>query len=95
MQKTHSHSATELTATDKMTAEELWQYKEPHSSLRFNLSVPMTLLQKQLNLFLDATGVIRCQGCINNARLPSNSKTPILLPSHGHFTKLLIILRHS
>ena len=31
---------------------------------------------------------------MNNASLPSNSKTPILLPSHSHFTKLLILQKH-
>ena len=97
--KPHNHFDTELTATDLRTAEELWVKSIQGNTFiseiqSLNKSGSMTLLQKQLNLFLDTTGIIRCQGRINNASLPSSSKTPILLPSHSHFTKLLILQRH-
>ena len=85
---------------DMATAEELWVKTIQGSAFIFemqslNNSGPVTPLQNQLNLFLDTAGVIRCQGRVSNANLPSNSKTPILLPSHSHFTKLLILQWHS
>ena len=58
-------------------------------------SCPPTHLQKQLNLFLDDKGLICCQGCINNADLSDDCKTPILLPSRHEFTNLLIRRAHN
>ena len=98
--KTHNHFNKELTATDIATAEELWVKSIQRNTFiseiqSLNKTGSMTPLQQQLNLFLDTAGVIRCQGRINNATIPNNSKIPILLPSHSHFTRLLILQRHS
>ena len=54
----------------------------------------VTLLQNQLNLFLDKEGIIRCQGRIDHSALPESSKTPILMPTCHHFTEL-IMHRHN
>ena len=54
-----------------------------------------TLLQKQLNLFLNEEGVIRCQGRIDHSTVPESNKTPILMPKRHHFTELLIMHRHN
>lgn len=88
----------ELTARDTIRAEmwirsvqetafacELESLKKPRSQ---------TVLLKQLSLFIDDKGVIRCHGRINSADLSSDSKTPILLPSHHEFTDLLIRQAH-
>ena len=48
---------------------------------------------KSLRLFL-AEELIRCQGRIDHANLPYNTKYPILLSSKSWFTKLLILSIH-
>ena len=55
----------------------------------------VTLLQRQLNLFLDKEGIIHRQGCIDHATAPEGSKTPILIPTRHHFTELLIMHKHN
>ena len=55
----------------------------------------VTLLQKQLNLFLDKEGIIRCQGRIDHSTVPEGSETPILMPTCHHFTELLIMYKHN
>lgn len=90
----------ELIATDLARADTMW-IKSIQASLfapklqALQQSGPSTLLNSQLNLFLDPEGVIRCQGCINHADVLNSSKTPILLPSDSHYTKLLIQQKHS
>ena len=59
-----------------------------------NSGYPVTPLQHQLNLFLDTAGVVRCHRHVSNAQLQNGSKTLILLPSHSHFTELLILQSH-
>ena len=44
----------------------------------------------QFGLFIDDSGLIQCQGRINNAQLPTSSKQPILLPSSHPWVTLLI-----
>lgn len=45
---------------------------------------------KQFGLYKDGRGVLRCDGRLNNADLPTTSKNPILLPSKNDFISLLI-----
>ena len=53
------------------------------------------LLICQFGLYRDERDhVIRCQGRINNASLPSNAKNPILLPNSGHIVALIIQRAH-
>jgi len=49
----------------------------------------------QFGLFLDSSGLLRCQGRINNAQLPTSSKQPILLPSSHLLVTLLIQQVHN
>ena len=51
-------------------------------------------LVRQLRLYLDHTGLIRCGGRIHNAPLSESAKFPILLPSKDPFTSLLIWHTH-
>ena len=44
----------------------------------------------QLNLGLDVKGSICYHGRINNAAIPEESKTPLLLPARRKFSELLI-----
>ena len=89
-----------LTATDIERAETMWIKSVQRSSFDSELQSfgghsVATLLQKQLNLFLDEEGVIRCQGRIDHSAVPESSKTPILMPKCHHFTELLIMHRHN
>ena len=89
-----------LTATDLERAETMWIKSVQRSSFDSKLQSfgghsVASLLQKQLNLFLDKEGVIRCQGRIDHSTVPESSKTPILMPKRHHFTELLIMHRHN
>ena len=53
-----------------------------------------TTLVRQLRLFLDDGGLLRCGGRIHNAPLSGNTKFPLLLPSKDHFTDLIIHSTH-
>ena len=44
----------------------------------------------QFGLFVDRSGLLRCQGRINNAQLSLATKNPVLLPSSHQWVKLLI-----
>ena len=46
--------------------------------------------QKQLNLFPDNKGLIRCRGRIENANLPYSTKDPLFLPRKAHLTILIV-----
>ena len=45
---------------------------------------------KQLNLFLDENGNIRCKGRLGNANISSNANDPILLTPKHWFSTLII-----
>jgi hypothetical protein len=47
-------------------------------------------LVRQLRLYLDSDGLIRCGGRINNAPLPDDAKFPYLLPKKNRLMSLLI-----
>ena len=53
-----------------------------------------TTLVRQLRLFLDGDGLLRCGGRIHNAPISDNAKFPLLLPSKDHFTDLVIHSTH-
>ena len=52
------------------------------------------LLVRQLRLFLDSNGYIRCGGRIHNAPLGELAKFPYLLPANHVFTRLLVYAMH-
>jgi len=89
----------ELTASDIIRAEELWIWTAQEAAFANeieSLKKPGSkmVLLKQLSLFIDEKGVVRCYGRINNLDLSSDSKTPILLPPRHEFTDLLIRQAH-
>ncbi|XP_052227506.1 uncharacterized protein LOC127842187 [Dreissena polymorpha] len=45
---------------------------------------------KQLRLYIDDDGCIRCGGRIHNARIPADTGFPYLPPTRSHFTTLII-----
>ena len=63
--------------------EEIASLQPPNRSTRLHLV-------RQLRLYLDRTGLIRCGGRIHNAPLAEAAKFPYLLPQKDPFTALLI-----
>ena len=51
-------------------------------------------LQRQLNLYVDQFGLLRCKGRLENACLTENARCPILLPKMDWYTKLVIEKTH-
>ena len=55
---------------------------------------PRVLLVRQLRLFLDKHGLLRCGGRIHNVPLSEVTKFPYLLPAKHAFSKLVVIDLH-
>ena len=53
-------------------------------------SSPRLTLVKQLRLFLDAEGFVRCGGRIHNAPFDDQTQFPLLLPRRHSVTRLII-----
>ena len=73
------------------------EYNEAPCNENINLPVKgkmQTPLLKQLGLFKDQSGILRCRTRLEHAGLTFDSKYPILIPRKNHFTKLLILNRH-
>lgn len=51
-------------------------------------------LQRQLGVFIDPSGILRCRGRLEHAELSEGSRFPILLPKNGRFTVLIIESLH-
>ena len=51
-------------------------------------------LQKQLGLFLDENGLLRCRGRLGIASLTEGARFPILLPKNDRLTYLIIDQSH-
>ena len=52
-------------------------------------------LVKQLKLYLDEKGLIRCGGRIRNAPISASAKYPILLPNKDKLTNLIVLDAHT
>ena len=46
---------------------------------------------RQLGLFLDESGLIRCNGRIHNAPIPESAKFPYLIPANHPLTRLIVL----
>jgi hypothetical protein len=99
--KSIQRTSGELTANELRNAEKLWvrsvQYscfQEEHDHL-FGLNTKESQLIKQLGLFADVEGIIRCRGRINQSSVPQSAKQPVLLPSKHRFTDLVILDHHA
>ncbi|CAB4009511.1 Hypothetical predicted protein, partial [Paramuricea clavata] len=86
----------EVTANELRAAEKLWvntiqasNFEDERSYLQ-GVSKKEPLLVRQLDLFLDEEGTIRCQGRIDKSSLPMTTKRPILLPARHFYTQLVI-----
>ena len=59
-----------------------------------NLRTRRLPLVRQLRLFLDNKGTIRCEGRIHNAPLDDHTKYPALLPKEHPLTRLIVYSVH-
>ena len=50
---------------------------------------------KQLGLFIDEQGLIRCRGRIEHTQLAFDAKFPTLLPKDSRLTSLIVVATHS
>ena len=77
-----------LTAEEFDHAERMWLIEIQKSSV---CNLPkFKQLQKQLDLYTDGSGLLRCGGRLQLANIPFGAKHPILLPEHHHLTSLII-----
>ena len=90
-----------MTTTDLKEAENLWIISVKTSSfskeIAFLLSkdqsfTPPTYVTK-FGLYLDEE-MIKCQGRLNNASMPVNTRNPVLMPAKHELTHLLIKQSH-
>lgn len=88
-----------LTASELLDAEKVWissvqlsSYKEEIQCLRDGHS--RATLVKQLKLFIDDRGLLRCGGRIHNAPVTETVKFPYLLPQKHTFTRLVVMDAH-
>ena len=52
-------------------------------------------LERQLRLFVDNAGLLRCRGRIHNAPLSELARFPYLLPQNNHLTELIVYHTHA
>ena len=88
----------EFTEQDLQSAEELWiksiqrqAFPNEYQNLVHN---KREVFFKQLNLFLDENGIIRCKGRLGKANVSSYANDPILLTPKHWFSTLLIRDHH-
>ena len=87
-----------LTAQEMEIAEILWikyvqrqQYSGVVNSITKSKS---NNLQRQLGIYIDSHGLLRCRGRLDNARLCENAKHPILLPKGHRYTDFIVERYH-
>ena len=100
--KNNSRQYDPLTATEIDFARKQWIWNSQHqvySAELSNLSSKPSssqriMLVRQLRLFIDSDGLLRCGGRIHNAPLTQLAKFPYLLPSKHPFTTLIVYAAH-
>jgi hypothetical protein len=87
-----------LTYPELQESEELWlksiQKKHFNSEIDSIQKGKSTNFKKQLGLFIDNQGLLRCKSRLENAELSESARYPILLPRHDRFTELIIMKTH-
>ncbi|XP_044171536.1 uncharacterized protein LOC122955864 [Acropora millepora] len=92
----------ELCAEEVRSAEELWiksiqsqSFPDELCHLMVARRLPEPPLVRQLSIYLDDSGLMRCRGKIQNSLLNQEAKTPLLLPSKHHGVELIINDTHN
>ena len=85
-------------AEEIQQAEVLWLKSVQSSEFKHVLDAikggTETSIQKQLGLYLDEKGLLRCKGRLENANLCESARLPILLPKGDWYTHLVISKTH-
>ena len=92
-----------LSVEELNTAQFMWilncqqqQFSREIRYLKFNQrNKQYPPLVRQLQLFLDDQGYLRCGGRIHNAPVSNTTKFPYLLPSRHPLTTLIILAAHA
>ena len=89
-----------LTVPELQEAEKLWllscQSTSYHAEIiSLKSKDKRTTLVKQLQLFLDQEGFIRCGGRIHNAPLTELTRFPYLLPAKHPLTRMIVLDAHA
>ena len=81
-------SQSESAAQDIMGDAEIMWIKEVQKSLSKNPK--FEIWRKQFGIFTDSQGIMRCNGRLSKADLPSSIKHPVLLDKGHHITSLIV-----
>ena len=76
-----------VTGTDIERAQVMW-IKELQCAMEGNQNFKSW--NRDLNLFTDKDGVVRCKGRLSNSELPYSTKYPILLDKEHHLATLIV-----
>lgn len=73
---------------------EILLIREAQVSLKAHMN--FSVWERQLSLFADDDGILRCRGRIDNAlNLPYSTKHPVILPGDHHLTTLYVHRAHA
>ena len=78
---------------DLLAAKQLWI----QSTQRLLLADPSRFknLRKQLGVFEDDDGLLRCGGRLQHAKLSYDAKFPYVIPKNSHFARLAVLEAHA
>ena len=83
-----------LSSSELKKAENMWvvyiQRKNFYDTHEAIVNGKSNNLQKQLGVYIDDEGILRCKGRIDEARISESARRPVLLPKQERFTHLLI-----
>ena len=87
-----------LTSEELKGAERMWLHSVQRNSyvdvFQAISSDTRNNLQKQLGLYIDEQGLLRCKVRLDHSDLTEGARCPVLLPNMEHFTHLIIERTH-
>ena len=93
----HSSPDRHLSATEILRAEDMWirsvqesSFPEELNHLRNQSKTSAPPNVRNLGLYIDNDGLLRCKGRLHNAPVLEEAKRPMVLPSKHYFTELVI-----
>lgn len=97
-EKTDNNKSNFLTSGELAAAENIWlvyiqrkHFQEVFTAIATNKA---NNLQRQLGIYLDDNGILRCKGRLEHADLSEAARHPILLPKNDRLTTLIIETIH-
>ncbi|XP_066911768.1 uncharacterized protein [Clytia hemisphaerica] len=88
--KLNKRHGAEESIDHMVDAKKLWilEVQKEFSSSELNQ------LKRNLNVFTDDHGILRCKGRLGNAPLPFDTKFPILIPRNSRLAELIVLKSH-